>query len=149
MLSAEDAEVLVHRGRELVADAPWALAVRALEQRGQLALGVALDGVRHLDRRVRERPLRRVQPRALAVRDRLHERVPAEPVGAVHGDACALAGGVKAGELGLPPDVGGDATHVVVGSRPHRDRVVDRIHAEERHRKLARAGQPLDDPLRA
>ena len=47
--------------------------------------------------------------------------------------------------LGLAPDVGIDATHVVVGARPDRDRVVDRVDAGEDHRQLARAGQPLDD----
>ena len=41
LLAAEDAEVHVHRLRELVADLPRPLALVAVEQRLQLALGVA------------------------------------------------------------------------------------------------------------
>ena len=40
LLAAEDAEVLVHRRRELVADPPGTLALGAVEQRLQVALGV-------------------------------------------------------------------------------------------------------------
>ena len=42
VLAAEDAEVLVHRLGELVADRPRPLAVLALEELLQLALGVRL-----------------------------------------------------------------------------------------------------------
>ena len=88
-------------------------------------------------------------PDALPVRDRLHERVAAEPVRAVDGDARDLAGGVETLERGLPPDVRVDAAHVVVGARPDGDRLVDRVDAGERHRELARPVQALEDLLRA
>ena len=52
VLSAEDAEVLVHRRRELVADRPRPLATVAVEERAQLPLGVDLDGGRDLHGRV-------------------------------------------------------------------------------------------------
>ena len=87
---------------------------------------------------------------APAVGDRLHERVPAEPVRAVHRDARALAGRVQAFELGdAQLVVGVDAAHVVVGARPDRDRLVDRVDAGEGHRQLARPVQALEDLLRA
>src|SRR5438445_591084 len=41
ILAPEDPEVLVHRQGELVADAPRALAVAAVEQRPQVAFGVS------------------------------------------------------------------------------------------------------------
>src|SRR5580765_6989452 len=94
-LAPEDAEVLVHRRRELVADLPRALARLALEQGVELSLGVALDGLGHLDRRVRQRPFSCVPARALAERDGLHQGVPAETVGAVDRDAGDLPGGVQ------------------------------------------------------
>src|SRR6185312_16627333 len=55
-LAAEDAEVLVHRRCELVANLPRALAGRALEQLAELPLRIALDGLGHVDRRMPERP---------------------------------------------------------------------------------------------
>ena len=119
------------------------------EQLAQLAVGVGHDAVGNGDRRVRERPLGRVPPRALAVRDRLHQRVAAEAVRAVHRHARSLAGAVQAFERREAPDVGVDATHVVVGTRPNGDRLVDRVDARERLRELTRAVQPLDDLLRA
>ena len=60
-----------------------------------------------------------------------------------------LAGGVQALERRAAPDVGVDAAHVVVGARPHRDRLVDRVDAREDHRQLAGAVQALEDLLRA
>src|SRR5262249_14914606 len=42
LLAAEDAEVLVHRLGELVADAPRSLSLVAVEEFGELALGVGL-----------------------------------------------------------------------------------------------------------
>src|SRR2546421_646564 len=81
LLAAEDAEVLVHGRRQLVADLPGPLAGRAIEEVRQLPFGVALDRLRHLDRRVRERPLGSVPARALPERDRLHKRISAEAVG--------------------------------------------------------------------
>ena len=98
---------------------------------------------------MREGVVGRVAPRPLAVGDRLHQRVAAEPVRAVHGDACDLAGGVEALERGRSPDVGVDAAHVVVGARSDGDRLVDRVDAREHHRELARPGQPLEDLLGA
>ncbi len=66
------------------------------------------------------------------------------------GDAGALAGRVEALELGHALLViGVDAAHVVVGARPDRDRLVDRVDAGERHRQLARPMEPLEDLLRA
>ena len=88
-------------------------------------------------------------PGAAPERDRLHQRVAAEPVRAVDGDARDLAGRVETVELGRAPVVGRDAAHVVVGARPDRDRVVDRVDAGERHRELARAREPREDPLGA
>ena len=87
--------------------------------------------------------------RPAAERDRLHQRVAAEPVGAVDGDARDLAGGVQPLDLGETPVVGLDATHVVVGARPDGDRRVDRVDAGVGHRELARAGQLGEDLLGA
>ena len=67
----------------------------------------------------------------------------------MHGDARDLARGVEPVELGAGVDVRVDAAHVVVGARPDRDRLVDRVDAGEHHRQLARAVQPLEDPLGA
>src|SRR5205814_5264564 len=97
---AEDAEVLVHRLGELVADRPRALALGSVEQAAEVALGVGLDRRGHLDRRVRECPLRGMSTGPLAEGDRLHQGVSAESVCAVDGHAGAFAGGVQAFELG-------------------------------------------------
>ena len=67
----------------------------------------------------------------------------------MHGDARALAGRVQALELrDAQLVVGVDAAHVVVGARPHRDRLVDRVDACKGHRQLARPVQALEDLLR-
>ena len=149
LLAPEDAEVLEHRLAELVSDLPGPLALRAREQPLQLALGVARRGDRNLDGRMRERPLGGGAPGAAAEGDRLHQRVAAEPVRAVDGDARDLAGGVEAGQLGQPVGVRFDAAHVVVGAGPDRDRLLDRVDARVDHRELARARQPREDPLGA
>ena len=94
-------------------------------------------------------PRRRRRAGAAAERDRLHQRVAAEPVRAVHGHAGGLAGGPEAGQDRLAPDVHVDAAHVVVGARADRDRLVDRVDAGVVERELARAGQPRLDLLRA
>ncbi len=95
-----------------------------------------------------ERVLRGMPPGAAAERDRLHQRVAAEPVRAVDRDACDLSRGVEALELGLSPLVCRDAAHVVVGARTDRDGLEDRVDAGVRHRQLARAGQLVEDLLR-
>ena len=88
-LAAEDAEVLVHRLGELVADLPGTLAVLSVEQRLQLTLGVRLDSPVTMDSSVRVSAQSAASAAgALAVRDRLHQCVAAETVGAVHRDAC-------------------------------------------------------------
>ena len=86
---------------------------------------------------------------AAAEGDRLHQRVPAEAVGAVHRDARGLAGGVEPFDLGEAPVVGLDAAHVVVGAGPDRDRCVDRVDTRVGHRELARARQLREDLLGA
>src|SRR5437660_557951 len=48
ILLAEDPEVLVHRLGELVADRPRTLAVAAVEQNLEVALGIGFDGLGHL-----------------------------------------------------------------------------------------------------
>ena len=98
---------------------------------------------------VRDGVLAGVPPGAAAEHDRLHQRVAAEPVGAVHRDARALAGGVQAGQDRLAVDVGVDSAHVVVGAGADRDRLLDRIDARVVDRELARPGQPRADLLRA
>ena len=87
--------------------------------------------------------------RAAAEGDRLHQRVAAEPVGAVHGDTRDLACGVEPLDRGEPVVVRLDPAHVVVGAGPDRDRRVDRIDAGVGHRELARAGQLGQDLLGA
>ena len=87
--------------------------------------------------------------RASAERDRLHQRVSAEPVRTMDGDARDLAGRVQTVDLGGSPVVGSDAAHVVVGTRPDGDRIVDRIHTGKRHRELTRSGKPREDALGA
>src|SRR5579862_3264918 len=144
-LAAEDAEVLVHRLRQFVADRPRPLAVTAAEQLGEVALRVTHRRLRHVAPALPV--LRRMPPRAPAEGDRLHQRVAAEAIRSVNRDAGDLAGRVQPIDRGLAPDVGVDAAHVVMGARPHRDRVVDRVDAGEDHRQLPGAVQPLEDPL--
>src|SRR5581483_7525143 len=149
LLTAEDGEVLEHRRPELLPELPGTLAVLALEELLELRLDVPLGRLRHVDGRVRERPLRGGEPGAAAERDRLHERVAAEAVRAVDGDARALAGGVETRQLGRAVVVGRDAAHVVVRSGPDGDGVVDRVDPRVDHRQLARARQPVEDALGA
>ncbi len=118
LLAAEDAEVLVHRRGELVADRPRALALVPVEQRLELGLGVAAarqsGTAASSNRNARSAAS---QAGAPAEGDRLHQRVAAEPVRAVDRDAGDLAGRVQALERRAAPDVGVDAAHVVVGAR--------------------------------
>src|SRR6476619_6290197 len=73
LLAAEDAEVLVHRLAELVADLPRPLALLAPQKVPELRLCVRDLAVGNGDGRVRERPLGRVAAGPLAVGDRLHQ----------------------------------------------------------------------------
>src|SRR6185312_13847452 len=95
------------------------------------------------------RVLGRVTPRAAAERDRLHQRVAAEPVRAVHRHARGLTGRVQTLERGATPLVRLDAAHVVVGARAYGDRLEDRIDARVCHRELAGAGKLREDLLGA
>src|SRR6185436_2212762 len=104
----------------LIANRPWALALFTVEERLEIALGVAVQRVRNGDCRVRERPLGRSGSRPAAEGDRLHESVSPQPVRAVAGDAGALARGVEALDRRLTLKVGVDPAHVVVGAGPHR-----------------------------
>src|SRR5581483_5359576 len=72
VLAAEDAEVLEHGRSQVLADLPRPLALADVEQRLELALGVRLEALGHLDRRVRQRPLGGSAARAPAEGDRLH-----------------------------------------------------------------------------
>ena len=145
----EDAEVLEHRLAELVADLPRPLTGRVVQQPLDPRLGVAPRrlGVAVRARRAREGVLGSVEPGAAAEGDRLHQGVAAQPVRAVDRDAGGLARGVEALQLGAAPLVRLDAAHVVVGARPHGDRLVDRVDARVRHREVARAGELGEDLL--
>ena len=138
----------MHGLGQLVPYYPRPLAFGPLEERCKLALAVCLEGDGNVDGRVRHRPLGGMRADALAVGDRLHQRVATEPVGAVHGDAGRLARGVETVEHGAAPDVRVDAAHVVVGSRPDGNGLEDRVDTREGHRELARAVQALEDLLR-
>src|SRR3712207_8931475 len=59
-------------------------------------------------------------------------RSPAQAVGAVNGDTRDLAGGVERRQLGGAVRVGLHPAHVVVGARPYRHGLVDRVDAGER-----------------
>ncbi len=67
----------------------------------------------------------------------------------MHRDARRLARGVEPLDLTEAPVVGLDATHVVVGAGPNRDRRVDRVDTRIGHRELARARQLREDLLGA
>src|SRR5262249_24679274 len=76
-LAPEDAEVLVHRLGESVANDPRTLAVASLEQRAELTFCVGLRRPGDVDDGVRERPLCGVTARARAGGGRLHQCVDA------------------------------------------------------------------------
>ena len=97
-LAAEDAEVLEHRRAELLADLPrpLAAAVRAREQRVELGSRVGDRRLRHVGVVDEQRRVGCRVPGAPAEGDRLHQRVAAEAVGPVHGDARHLARRVQA-----------------------------------------------------
>ena len=56
-------------------------------------------------------------------------------------DARNLARGPEARNHRLAPDIAIDATHLIVGTRTHRDRLLDRIDAGVIHRQLAATRQ--------
>ena len=97
--------------------------------------------------------------RGPAEHHQVEQRVGAEPVGAVHRHAGRLAHrhqprhdrvGLVAGRpQHFGADIGGNAAHVVVHGRQHRDRLARHIHAGEHPRGFADAGQPLVQDLRA
>ena len=101
LLAAEDAEVLEHRRRRARRGSSTGARRRSRSSSALSSRSASRSrDSGHLDRRVRERPLGGGAAGAPAERDRLHQRVAAEPVRAVHGDARRLAGGVEAGQLG-------------------------------------------------
>src|SRR5699024_4003543 len=77
----------------------------------------------------------------------VQQRVGAQAVAAVHGDAGGLPGGVQArdhvGRVAqhLAADVGGDAPHAVVRGGEHRDRVRVRLHTQVGAGELGDVGQ--------
>ena len=75
--------------------------------------------------------LRGVLAGAAAEDQRVQQRVGAEPVAAVDGDAGDLARGVQAGDLGRAPDVGLDAAHDVVAAGLDVDRLARDVDAGE------------------
>src|SRR2546426_12175622 len=79
--------------------------------------------------------------------EQLRERVRAQTVGTVDGDARCLPRGVEAIERSLPGDVGGDPAHHVVHHRPDGDRLVDLVDAHVVAGQLPYEGQLLVDPL--
>ena len=90
-----------------------------------------------------------------AEHDDVEERVRAEAVRAVDGDAGALPDGEQArhhrfrfpGPRGdhLAVDVGGDPAHVVVHGRKDRDRLLGHVDVREYPCRLRDPGQPLLD----
>ncbi len=102
---------------------------------------------------VRRQDLGEVQRRGAAEHHEIDQRIRAEPVGAVHRDAAGLAERHQARNDGvgvavllgqrLALPVRGDAAHVVVHGRDHRDRLAGEIDAGEDARALGDAGQPL------
>src|SRR5207237_8273938 len=99
--------------------------------------------------RVRERPLASVPSGSLPERDRLHQGVAAEAVGAVDRHTGDLARCIEPDERSLPPYVRVDAAHVVVRAGTDRDRLIDRIAPGEHHRELTRSMQTLEDAVGA
>src|SRR5208283_455242 len=79
--------------------------------------------------------------------ERLHERVPAEAVRPMDGDAGGLAGGVQAGDVRLPRDVRADAPHHVVLGWGDGDRVGHRVHPGERPAEVTDLLKPALDLL--
>ena len=90
-----------------------------------------------------------------AEHQQVDQRIGAEPVGAVHRHARALADRVEAvddriGLAVLRRDdlavyVGRDAAHLVVDRRHHRDRLLDAVDVGELERDFADRRQPLQD----
>src|SRR2546428_12840096 len=79
--------------------------------------------------------------------EQLRERVRAQTVGTVDGDARCLPRGVETIERSLPGDVGGDPAHHVVHHRPDGDRLMDRVDADVVPRQLPDEGEILVNQL--
>ena len=106
--------------------------------------GLALAGLQHFGG---------AQARRAAEHDEVDQRVGAEPVRAMHGDAGGFAERHQAGHdrVGVAVDlgqhfaviIGRDAAHVVVHGRQHRDRLLGHVDAGKNARALRNAGQAL------
>src|SRR3954447_4444824 len=147
---AEDAGVVIHGIGKLLTQDVGTFAVVLVEHPADAALGDACGRRReHAAGAVATDVLRGGRTRPPAEHDRLQQRVAAQPVGAVHRHAGALTGRIQPGHEGVPPDVGVDATDVLVRSWPNRNRLLDRIDARVVHGQLAGAVQALVGALGA
>ena len=88
-----------------------------------------------------------VGARAAAEHERVEQRVGAQAVAAVHGDAGALAGGVEAGDRRLAVDVGLHAAHHVVVAGLDVDRLARDVDAGEVAAHVDDLAQRLVDAL--
>ena len=89
--------------------------------------------------------------------EQVEQRIGAEPVGAVHGDARAFTYRIQAADDGiriavlrrhdLSVHVRRNAPHLVVDGRHDRNRFLDRIDVGELDRDFANRRQALDDHL--
>jgi hypothetical protein len=96
--------------------------------------------------------------RGAAEHDEIDQRIRAEPVGAVHGDAGRLAERHHAGhdvvgiavllDQRLAVIIRGDAAHIVVHGRHDRHRLAGQIDAGENARRFGDARQPFGEDFR-
>ena len=143
LAGAIDTSLVVHRLGELLAEHTGALALGVIENRGDAAI---LIGQRsRLDAGTRIALLQHALSSSLTgtttEHDRLHQRVTTKAVRAMDRDARNLARGPEARNHRLAPDIAIDATHLIVGTRADRDRLLDRIDAGVIHRQLAATRQ--------
>ena len=126
------------------------LAAGALEKSADLALDVVEGGGRERGGGVGRGPRRRRLARPPPEQQAVEQRVAAQPVGAVHRDAAALAGGEEVlGERAAAVDVDLDAAHEVVRRGPDRDGLVAGVDPGDVHRQLAHLQQARADLLGA
>ena len=100
-----------------------------------------------------------VVTRSAAEHQQVEQRVGAQAVGAVHAHARAFAHGVQAVDHfalvsrvlrdHLAVDVGGNATHLVMNGRHHRDRLTGDVHVGKVVTNLKHRRQALHDGLGA